>query len=361
MTRCRNEIDTWRVSQCRRDAGYTAAMPLVSVLVPVRDAAPWLELAFASLLGQTLADLEVVAIDDGSRDDSGERLDRIARRDPRLRVFHTPPRGLPAALNLALTHARAPLVARHDADDVSHRRRLEFQAAWLAQHAGVAVLGTRVRLFPRAGAGMRRWAAWHNGLLTHDEMAREVLIDSPLLHGTAMIRRSWLERVGGWTGRDWPEDLDLWIRMIESGARLAKLPRTLYGWRQHASSATRVDPRYRRPRFDDLRLAALKRGVLDHRRRIALVGVGTSLAHWRRLLEANGYDVDVLVAPRPDPRVVASIPMPAVLVFGAAASRARWRAALTGHEGRDFAFVASFGRSQSVSDAMPIDIKKRLD
>src|SRR5580765_7181694 len=102
-------------------------MPRVSVLLPVRDAAPWLASSLASLARQTLADHEVLAVDDGSRDDSGGLLDRAALRDPRIRVRHTPALGLPAALNLALSLARAPWLARHDADDLSHRDRFARQ------------------------------------------------------------------------------------------------------------------------------------------------------------------------------------------------------------------------------------------
>src|SRR5262245_8467058 len=76
-------------------------MPRVSVLLPVRDAAPWLPASLASLARQTLADHEVIAIDDGSRDGSGELLDRAARSDRRIVVRHTTAKGLPAALNLA--------------------------------------------------------------------------------------------------------------------------------------------------------------------------------------------------------------------------------------------------------------------
>src|SRR5262249_56702244 len=90
--------------------------------------------------------------------------------------------------------------------------------------------------------GMRRWARWHNALSTHEAMAREALIDSPLAHGTAMIRRTWLARVGGWRDRGWPEDPDLWLRMLARGARLEKRDAPLYAWRQHSQSATRRDP-----------------------------------------------------------------------------------------------------------------------
>src|SRR5690348_807400 len=187
-------------------------MPRVSVLLPVRNAAPWLAASLASLARQTLGDHEVIAVDDGSSDGSGALLERAAARDRRVRVLHTPPRGLPAALATALAAARAPLIARHDADDVSHRERLAAQAAHLAAHPRVAVVGARLRLFPAAatGAGMRRWARWHNALLDHAAMRRDALIDSPLAHGTALLRRGPLEAAGGWRERGWAEDMDLW-------------------------------------------------------------------------------------------------------------------------------------------------------
>src|SRR5947207_11187226 len=83
--------------------GQRTSTPRVSVLLPVRDAAPWLASALASLSRQTLADHEVIAVDDGSTDGSGETLERAAGRDRRLTVRHTPARGLPAALGLALS------------------------------------------------------------------------------------------------------------------------------------------------------------------------------------------------------------------------------------------------------------------
>src|SRR5262245_38357044 len=225
-------------------------MPAISVLLPVRNAAPWLRAALRSLWRQTFRDFEVIAVDDGSTDASAELLERAALDEPRLRVVHTAARGLPAALNTALGLARGRLIARQDADDLSHRRRLALQRAHLAAHRGTAVVGCRVRLFPAAavGVGMHRWVRWHNALLTHEAIAREALIDSPLAHGTALIRRAALERVGGWRDRGWPEDVDLWIRLLDRGARFAKLPQTLYGWRRHPGSATHQDPRYRRER-----------------------------------------------------------------------------------------------------------------
>ena len=318
-------------------------MPALSVLLPVRDAGPWLGSSLASLWRQSLRDFEVIAVDDGSLDGSGERLEREAAREARLRVVRTPPLGLPAALNTALSLTRSPFVARHDADDLSHRERFAQQLEWLRGRRGVAVLGSRVRLFPAGGygAGMRRWAAWHNSLLTHDEMRHEALIDSPLAHGTAMVRRAALEAVGGWRERGWAEDLDLWLRLFEGGARFAKLPRVLYGWRQHARSSTRTDARYARGRFVELKVDSLARGLLAGGRRATLVGVGASLAAWRETLgERAGAVVE---ARHPSPAVLCRHPAPFVMVFMAPEARSRWRrcATETGlNEGTHFVFVA---------------------
>ena len=320
-------------------------MPALSVLLPVRDAGRFLAPSLASLARQTFRDFEIVAVDDGSRDGSGERLERAAAREPRLRVLHTARRGLPAALNLALAHARTPLIARHDADDLSHRERFRLQHDALAGAPAVAVLGCRVRLFPAAatGPGMTRWARWHNALLEHEAIAREALIDSPLAHGTAMIRRAWLERAGGWAERGWAEDMDLWLRLLDGGARFAKLPRALYAWRQHGASATRRDPRYARARMMALKRDALARRFLRDAPRAMLLGTGRSLADWRIALDALAPAIHARDVRRPSPAALVGLEPPLVLAFGAPAARDRWRRALGARgltEGREFVFIA---------------------
>jgi len=320
-------------------------VPLLSVLLPARNAGPWVDAALASLLRQSMRDLEVVAVDDGSTDETPERLERAAASDPRVRVLHTEARGLPQALETARAHARGAFLARHDADDLSHRRRFELQLAHLQARPEAGVCGARVRLFPhgRVGQGMRRWGAWHDALLEHEEMARDVCIDSPLAHGAALMRREALDRVGGWRERGWPEDLDLWMRMIEAGVRLTKVPRRLYAWRQHAGSATRVDPRYAPERFRALKLDMLGRGLLAGRTQVMLAGVGASVRGWAGALGERGFEVALVEVRRPDPPALARLEPPLVLVFGARPARERWRSALTAHglrEGAQFAFVA---------------------
>lgn len=156
-------------------------------------------------------------------------------------------------------------------------------------------------------AGLARWMHWHNALLHHDAMRRAALIDSSLAHGTALVRRAWLARVGGWRERGWAEDLDLWLRLFEAGARFAKLPVTLYGWRQHQGSSTWRDPRYARERFLALKLAALQRGPQRgaRRRRPEPCGVGTHAASGRdRAARARACQTLTAFAPAGTPERV---------------------------------------------------------
>jgi glycosyltransferase involved in cell wall biosynthesis len=303
-------------------------VPRVSVLLPVRDAAPTLEACLGSLSAQTLADHEVVVVDDGSRDGGDTLLDALARQDPRLRVLHTPRLGLVPALNLALAAARAPLVARMDADDLALPERLALQAGRLESEAGLHVLGSRVEVFTEPGTepggGMRAYVEWQNALLDHQGIARDRYVESPLVHPSVMMRREALAGLGGWRAIDGPEDYDLWLRAFDAGWRFAKHEETLLRWRDHPGRLTRTDPRYAPERFRDLKIEALRRGPLRRGRGAVVWGAGPIGKAWARALAAAGTPVVAFVDV--DPRKIGRSLQGAPVV--AVASSASFRGAL---------------------------------
>lgn len=261
--------------------------PLVSVLLPVRDAGARLEACLASLRAQTLAEHEVVAVDDGSTDGSGERLRARAAADARLRVVHTPPRGIVAALERARGEARAELVARMDADDLAHPGRLEAQVARLRAEPGLAVLGCRVEVAAATGAGMRAYADWVNSLVDHDAMARERFVESPLVHPTVAMRAAALRELGGYRDFEGPEDYDLWLRAFDAGLRFAKLEERLLDWRDSPGRLTRTSARYSPAAFRRLKVAALVRGPLAGRPAVVWGAGPVGKAFARALAEAG--------------------------------------------------------------------------
>ncbi|MEA5390456.1 glycosyltransferase [Cyanobium gracile UHCC 0139] len=206
----------------------------ISVLLPVRDAEAHLVAALESLIHQSERRIEIIAIDDGSRDATPRLLAGMADRDPRLTVVRQPRDGLVAALNRGLALARAPLVARMDGDDIAHPQRLERQAAFLAAHPDVAVVGSAIRVVDRRGQWLRDQAYPTEPAA----VARALQVANCLAHPSVMLRREAVLAAGGYRGAFvMAEDFDLWLRLSEHHS-LANLPTPLLDYRDHPAQAS---------------------------------------------------------------------------------------------------------------------------
>jgi glycosyltransferase involved in cell wall biosynthesis len=196
--------------------------PGVSVLMGVRDGAPWVGEAVKSILGQTLTDLELIVIDDGSMDGTAAILERF-RHDVRLRVVPQGPAGLTRSLNRALAVASAPLIARLDADDIALPERLARQRAVLDAHPEVGVLGTGAREVDESGREIRVVIPPAD----HAALQRALIRANPMVHSSVMMRRTVLEALGGYDERlSVAQDYDLWMRMA-GVTRLANISEPL--------------------------------------------------------------------------------------------------------------------------------------
>ncbi len=223
-------------------------MPAISILMPVKNASRWLGEALASILAQSDRDWELIAVDDGSSDKSLAMLESAAVRDRRIRVVEVAgrERGIAAVLNRAFAASVSPLIARMDADDLSHPGRLAAQRTFLESHTDLFAVGCFVEAFPAACVrdGMRRYLRWQNSLVEPESIARDRFVETPVLHPTLMMRASILVELGGWRTVGWPEDFDLLLRALERGLQVGKVPEVLYSWRLHAAQASRTDSRY---------------------------------------------------------------------------------------------------------------------
>ena len=264
--------------------------PTITILLPVRDEAALLPRAVRSIQRQTRRDWELLLIDDGSTDGSPDVIASLARGDPRIRPLRLEHRGIAGALNAGLDRARGNYVARMDADDVSHRDRLALQVACLEGRPDLCAVGSRVRIFPRGSMsdGMRLYEAWLNSLLTPEEIAREIFVESPLVHPSTLIRREALERIGGYR-EDGPEDYDLWLRMHRAGMRFGKVPRTLLAWMDRPERATRCSERYSRAAFRTCKARHLA-GWLGTEREVVLAG-NREAKRMARLLRTRGVRI----------------------------------------------------------------------
>ncbi|HEX7900176.1 MAG TPA: glycosyltransferase family 2 protein [Planctomycetota bacterium] len=318
-------------------------MPRISILLPARNAAATLPAALRSIRRQTFKDWELVAVDDGSTDRTPELLEGTT-------LISTSGVGLVEALRRAAAVASAPLLARMDADDLMHPRRLELQLEGMKD---VDVLATRVRT--RAAEGMRRYVAWQNGLLTHEQITGAMFVESPIVHPSVLMRRTSFDRAGGYRDAGWAEDYDLWQRLRESGARFGKRPETLLAWRDSPGRLTRTHPMYAEKAFYAAKLHYFLRHPLS-RGPLVVWGAGPIGRAWMRDLKAAGREVAAAIDidPKKIGRVVAGgvgVVAPEAglsrgVILGAVGSRGardliRARLVEAGLvEARDFLFVA---------------------
>jgi len=237
--------------------------PRVSVVLPVRNGASSLSAAIDSIRAQTELRWELIVINDGSTDDTGQILADLANADPRIRVATTTPLGIVQALNLGVDHAHAPLIARMDADDVAHPRRLAMQCDYLDSHPEIGLVSCLVEFKSTAGAagGYERHVTWLNSVRSPDEIRRQRFIESPMAHPSVVFRKSILNEHGGYHEGDFPEDYELWLRWLEAGVVMGKIPQTLITWNDGPGRLSRTCPRYSVDAFYRIKARYLARWV----------------------------------------------------------------------------------------------------
>ncbi len=203
------------------------ATPQVTVLMSVYNGLPFLDAALDSILAQTFSDFEFLIIDDASQDGSSEVLARYARADARIRVItNQPNQGMGQSLARGVQEARAPWIARMDADDVALPQRLEHQMLYLDHNPDTAVLGGWALEIDEHDqiTGERR-------VPTDHQTIRRLIWTNPFLHPTVVFNREKILAVGSYAAYRYLDDYDLWFRCARAGYRFANLPEPLIHYR----------------------------------------------------------------------------------------------------------------------------------
>jgi glycosyltransferase involved in cell wall biosynthesis len=208
--------------------------PKVSVVMSVYNDATYLRLALDSILSQQGVDFEFICIDDGSQDGSADILQEYSSRDQRLRVVRQDNAGLTRALIHGCKLARAPYIARQDADDISLPNRLKLQAKALAEDARLAFVSSQAQVISPTGEVVLN----HDRPTNAEEATAMLLADKggPPGHGSVMFRRDIYDKVGGYRPEFYfAQDVDLWFRLAEQGM-INYLPQCLYQYRMAPQS-----------------------------------------------------------------------------------------------------------------------------
>lgn len=249
---------------------------MISILLPVFNAAPYLEACLTSIQQQSFTDWELLAVNDHSTDDSGVILAEFAATDDRIYVFNNTQKGIIPALRLAFSHSQGDFITRMDADDLMPIDKLShLRKALLKKGPGHVITG-RVEYFSETGlgGGYKKYQDWLNHLVDQqshfEDLYRECVLPSPawLIHRTDLIA------VGDFDADRYPEDYDLCFRFYEQDFKIIGIPEIVHLWRDHADRTSRNNPTYADQNYLKLKLYWLTRLHRDPQRPFVIWGAG---------------------------------------------------------------------------------------
>ena len=215
--------------------------PEVSIICTIRDGAAVVDRMINSVLNQTFESFELLIVDDGSEDDTWDRVRVRQMLDDRITLLPGSARGRGAALHQALTATRAALVANIDADDEWHPDFLRYMTASIQQHADYDLITCQPVIvidMPPGESAVAQAEKWEDTVPPLRDVTAGLGRHNPICHSGCLFRRNKAGMVGGYDAlRSSQLDYDLWVRMAVAGSRLAVLPMRLAFKHRHAQQA----------------------------------------------------------------------------------------------------------------------------
>lgn len=210
-------------------------MPAISIVMSVYNGEPFLSEAIESMLNQSFSDFEFIIINDGSTDESGETLKKYAQKDPRIILIQQSNHGLIFSLNKGITKAKAPLIARMDADDIALPERLQMQKSFMDQNPQIHALGGSIIMIDGSGKSLGKVTYPRHGPKLDEYIYNR---GSPLAHPSVLMRRDTILILGGYRqAYKHAEDYDLWLRLHKIKG-IDNLQNPILKYRQHTNKVS---------------------------------------------------------------------------------------------------------------------------
>jgi glycosyltransferase involved in cell wall biosynthesis len=281
--------------------------PIVSIILPCRNALKVINRCLSSIIEQTLKDWELIAVDDNSSDGTYDLLLSASRQDKRIRAYRSPGKGIVDALNFGIGKSRTRLIARMDADDRMLASRLRKQFDYLSAHPETDLVASRVLhkcdgVNPSSN-GFSHYVKWSNQVLSEKNIDLAQFEESPVVHPSVMYKKDLLATSGGYRDGPFPEDYELWLRCLSEGAKFHKLNDILLEWFDSSVRASRNQPQYSLEAFQYTKALYLKSWLIEkglNGKSICAWGAGVIAKKQAKLLSQNNirinkfYDIDPL-------------------------------------------------------------------
>lgn len=249
--------------------------PLVSVVMPVRNHHETVLRAVNSILKQSYTYFELVIVNDHCTDTCNSILQTIDNQH--VKVVNCNGNGIVDALNTGIDISRGKYIARMDADDESCSLRLARQVEYLENNPSIGIVSGKILYHgdSQKNKGYYLHVEWLNQVQTTMEIENQRFVDAPVAHPSVMVKSEILQTHRYQNG-PFPEDYELWLRLISHGVQFAKVPEVVLKW--YDLRLSRKDNRYSSSAFFNLKAKYFAKhyfSQLHARKPILIWGVGT--------------------------------------------------------------------------------------
>lgn len=292
--------------------------PKISVILPFYNAEQTLARAVKSILNQSFEEFELLLVDNNSTDSSRQIAEKACSDDTRIQLLEENKIGVAHAMNTGLAYAKGSFLARMDADDEAQPGRLAHQLAFLDRNPGIDAVGSEVRYVQQNPntEGFERFVDWANSFHTPEEINLNRFVEIPIVNPTLFFRRELYDNLGGCLDGDFPEDYEMQLRYLQSGAQMARLDKVLLDWYDYSTRLTRTDRRYSSEAFFRIKAKYFLKWSEEnnpHHPRIWIWGAGRKTRQRSEWLKKEGLQVmgriDV-VQTKPDAIYYEDVPDP---------------------------------------------------
>ena len=250
--------------------------PLVSIIMPVKNTAQFLEQCLDSILNQTYTNWELIPVDDGSEDESFSILQAYSEKDKRVKPLKNNGKGIIDALRLAYSNSSGELITRMDSDDIMTSNKLEIMTYHLLNKGKGNLAVGMVKYFSdnELGDGFKNYEQWLNRLTikgdNFTEIYKECVIPSPCW----MIYRSDFEKCEALQPNVYPEDYDLTFRFYINGLKPIPCDKILHHWRDYLTRTSRTDENYADNTFITIKADYFLSQEYDSSKNLVIWGAG---------------------------------------------------------------------------------------
>lgn len=262
--------------------------PLVSIIMAVKDTAPYLHECIDSIIAQTYENWELITVNDHSSDATPQILKKYSEQDPRIRYYDSDQPKLIPTLQVAYAEVRGELINRMDSDDRMPHDKIEVLVnEWLKYGKGTVIAGGTEHFVDEGevGDGFLRYERWLNSVARTSSHYQEIYKECVIPSHCWIIHKDDFDLVDAFNPLVYPEDYDLCFRYYRHGLKIIGIDKVLHYWRDRSNRISRTWDEYKDNRYFDLKLRFFYELDRDRSRPLVLWGAGRNGKDMARLIQ----------------------------------------------------------------------------